>query len=115
MLSVFRGFPAKRIPFYIIAEVVGAFTGAILALGLYRDNILHLGEGFSPTSTGTYIYTQPQDWITPATAFFNEFLCAAVLGCGILALGDSGNSPPGAGKSKGSRLTSSSMLASTDT
>ncbi|KAK3677450.1 hypothetical protein LTR78_002988 [Recurvomyces mirabilis] len=97
MLSAFRGFPAKRIPVYILAEVVGAFTGALLALAIYRDNILHLGQGLSPEATGIYMYTQPQPWISAASAFFTEFLITAVLGCTIMALGDSGNAPPGAG------------------
>ncbi|KAK5686004.1 hypothetical protein LTS10_002117 [Elasticomyces elasticus] len=97
MLSVLRGFPAKRVPSYIVAEVFGAFVGAILAYAIYRDNIMHLHEGLIPESTGIYFYTQPQPWITPLTAFFNEFLVSAVLGCAVMALGDSGNSPPGAG------------------
>ncbi|KAK5716578.1 hypothetical protein LTR15_009469 [Elasticomyces elasticus] len=97
MLSVLRGFPAKRVPSYIIAEVFGAFVGAILAYAINRDNIMHLHEGLIPGSTGIYFYTQPQPWVTPLTAFFNEFLVSAVLGCAVMALGDSGNSPPGAG------------------
>ncbi|KAK5734354.1 hypothetical protein LTR17_009018 [Elasticomyces elasticus] len=97
MLSVLRGFPAKRVPSYIVAEVFGAFVGAILAYAIYRDNIMHLHEGLIPDSTGIYFYTQPQAWITPITAFFNESLVSAVLGCAVMALGDSGNSPPGAG------------------
>ncbi|KAK3642106.1 hypothetical protein LTR56_010977 [Elasticomyces elasticus] len=89
MLSVLRGFPAKRVPSYIVAEVFGAFVGAILAYAIYRDNIMHLHEGLIPDSTGIYFYTQPQPWITPLTAFFNEFLVSAVLGCAVMALGAS--------------------------
>jgi aquaglyceroporin related protein, other eukaryote len=97
MLSAFRGFPAKRIPPYIFVQVLGAFVGALLAFSIYRDNILHMDGAFKPDSTGIYFYTQPKEWISPSTAFFTEFLGSAVIGCTILALGDSGNSPPGAG------------------
>lgn len=98
MLSVFRGFPAKHIPTYILAQILGAFTGALLAYAVYRDAIYHSEGGEPwPASTGQYFYTQPQEWVTPATAFFTEFFGTAVLGGSILALGDSGNSPPGAG------------------
>ncbi|RMX78104.1 hypothetical protein D0869_09347 [Hortaea werneckii] len=94
MLSFFRGFPARRIPTYILAQATGCFVGALLAVGIYLDGEL------IPDSTGLYLYTQPKPWVSAATTFFTEFLGIAVLGCFgccILALGDSGNSPPGAG------------------
>ncbi|KAI7232318.1 aquaporin [Hortaea werneckii] len=94
MLSFFRGFPARRIPTYILARAIGCFVGALLAVGIYLDGEL------IPDSTGLYLYTQPKPWVSAATTFFTEFLGIAVLGCFgccTLALGDSGNSPPGAG------------------
>jgi len=97
MLSVFRGFPSKRIPAYILAQILGAFIGTLLAFAIYRDAIYHLDGALLPDSTGQYIYTQPKGWTTLRTAFFAEFLGTAVIGCCIMALGDSGNSPPGAG------------------
>ncbi|CAK3967190.1 aquaporin-like protein [Lecanosticta acicola] len=97
MLSVFRGFPAKRVPVYILAQLLGAFTGALLAFAVYRDNIFHFEGGLNPDSTGAYVYTQPKDWVSNSTAFFTEMLGTAIVGCSILALGDSHNSPPGAG------------------
>ncbi|KAF2169535.1 hypothetical protein M409DRAFT_19948 [Zasmidium cellare ATCC 36951] len=97
MLSVFRGFPARRVPIYIIAQLLGAFTGTLLAFAIYRDNIIHLDGGLIPNSTGAALYTQPKDWVSNSTAFFTEMLGTAVIGCSIMALGDSHNSPPGAG------------------
>ncbi|KAI5361251.1 Putative major intrinsic protein [Septoria linicola] len=97
MLSVFRGFPARRVPVYIIVQLLGAFTGAILAFAIYKDNIIHMDDGLVPESTGMAFYTQPKDWVSNSTAFFTEMLGTAVIGCSIMALGDSHNSPPGAG------------------
>lgn len=97
MLSVWRGFPARRIPVYILAQLLGAFTGAVIAIALYRDAILHMDGALLPSSTGIYIYTQPKDWISPATAFFSEAAGTGILALGIIALGDDANSPPGAG------------------
>lgn len=97
MLSAWRGFPARRVPVYILAQLLGAFTGALIAIAIYRDAILHLDGAFIPSSTGVSIYTQPKDWVRPATAFFTEAVGTGILALGIIALGDDANSPPGAG------------------
>jgi aquaglyceroporin related protein len=97
-LAIFRGFPWRRVPQYILIQILGAFCGALLAFAVHHDSILHLDNGsLLPASTGVSMYTQPRDWIRPSTAFFAELLGSAVLTCTIMALGDSGNSPPGAG------------------
>lgn len=98
MLSIFRGFPARRLPAYILAQILGAFVGALLAFAVHKDSILHMDGALIPETTGVNFYTQPQaDYISVSTAFTVEMLGSAVIACGILALGDSGNSPPGAG------------------
>ncbi|SMQ55134.1 unnamed protein product [Zymoseptoria tritici ST99CH_3D1] len=99
LLSVFRGFPARRVPTYILAQILGCFTGALLAFAVYRDGILMLSEDgvLSAETTGTAFYTQPKEWMGNGSAFLTELLGTAVVGISILALGDSGNSPPGAG------------------
>ncbi|KAL1304610.1 hypothetical protein AAFC00_003577 [Neodothiora populina] len=97
MLSVWRGFPARRVPIYILAQLLGAFTGALIAIAIYRDAILHLDGALIPMSTGVSIYTQPKEWVRPATAFFTEAVGTGLLSLGIIALGDDANSPPGAG------------------
>jgi aquaglyceroporin related protein len=98
VLAVFRGFPAKRIPVYILVQIFGAFIGSLLAFAVYRDSILDLDGALLPETTGVNFYTQPQaEYISVSTAFLVEMLGSAVLGCTILTLGDSGNSPPGAG------------------
>lgn len=98
MLSIFRGFPARRIPTYLLAQLLGAFIGALLAFAMHYDSIMHLDGALIPETTGVNFYTQPQaDYISVGTAFCVEMLGSAVIACSILALGDSGNSPPGAG------------------
>jgi aquaglyceroporin related protein len=98
VLAVFRGFPAKRVPVYIFVQIFGAFIGALLAFAVYRDSIINLDGALLAETTGVNFYTQPQaDYISVHTAFIVEMLGSAVIACTILALGDSGNSPPGAG------------------
>jgi aquaglyceroporin related protein len=98
VLAVFRGFPARRIPVYILVQILGAFIGSLLAFAVFRDSILNLDGALLSETTGVNFYTQPQaDYISVHTAFIVEMLGSAVIACTILALGDSGNSPPGAG------------------
>jgi aquaglyceroporin related protein len=98
VLAVFRGFPARRIPVYVLVQILGAFVGSLLAFAVYRDSIMNLDGALVPETTGVNFYTQPQaDYISVRTAFIVEMLGSAVIACTILALGDSGNSPPGAG------------------
>ncbi|KZF19954.1 aquaporin-like protein, partial [Xylona heveae TC161] len=97
VLSIYRGFPAKRCLVYICAQLVGAITGAGIAFAVYKDAILHLDHALIPESTGIALYTQPKAWVSPVTGFFNEYVATAVLACAIFALGDDSNAPPGAG------------------
>ena len=79
-------------------QILGAFCGALLAFAVHHGSITYLDNGaLIPDSTGVSMYTQPRDRIRVSTAFFSELLGSAVLTCTIMALGDSGNSPPGAG------------------
>lgn len=49
------------------------------------------------TETYTSWFAVPQPWVSPATAFFSEFLGGAVIMVAVLSLGDDQNNPPGAG------------------
>ena len=49
------------------------------------------------SSAGQMLYTQPQPFIHPTTAFFSEFVSTGIIACAVLALGDDSNAPPGAG------------------
>lgn len=94
-LSIYRGFPWSRCGVYVVVQTFAAFVGASLAYGLFRDAILQV----DPTLTQTYScwFTVPKPWVSPATAFFNEFSGGAVLMIAVLSLGDDQNNPPGAG------------------
>lgn len=94
-LAIFRGFPWRRCGVYVVVQIVAAFAGAALAYLLYRDAILEV----DPALTQTYaaFFTVPKTWVSPATAFFTEFLSGAVIMIAVLSLGDDQNNPPGAG------------------
>ncbi|KAJ4424885.1 hypothetical protein N0V82_000388 [Gnomoniopsis sp. IMI 355080] len=94
-LSIFRGFPWRRCAVYVVIQIIGAFAGAALSYAIYADAIAYV----DPTMTETYsnFFTVPQTWVSPASAFFTEFLGGAVIMIAVLSLGDDQNNPPGAG------------------
>lgn len=96
-LSLFRGFPWRMCFVYMLAQFFAGFCAGGLAWLLFRDSILHFDPGLTPELTGKAFYTLPQTWVSPTSAFFNEFVGAAILVCIVFALGDDQNSPPGAG------------------
>ncbi|KAB8072595.1 aquaporin-like protein [Aspergillus leporis] len=96
-LWLYRGFPGRQCVYYVIAQVLGALTAAGLAYCIYRDSIITSSPVVSMGATGLGFYTQPLIHVRNVTAFFNEFLAAAILICAIFAMGDDSNAPPGAG------------------
>ena len=99
-LAMKRGFPWAKVGPYIIAQMVGAFLGALGVYLTYRDGLVSAGlpnvwstgpgsvfgsafwGGAGVAATGGYSMT---------TAFISELLGTAVLLWGILASGDSKN------------------------
>ncbi|KAL4782113.1 aquaporin-like protein [Aspergillus varians] len=102
MLWFYRGFPKRKMPEYFAAQFLGAFVAALAVYGLYHQSITeYLSSSTAPNPTthviDSFVTSQRNPWITPATAFFNEFIGTLVLSVTILALGDDRNAPPGAG------------------
>jgi aquaglyceroporin related protein len=91
MLYIYRGFPLRKVPVYLAAQILGAFLAGLIAFGLFQKDIIAYG-GSDLGNSGTLC-----SWIDAGTAFFTEFTATAILGIAVLALGDDGNAPPGAG------------------
>lgn len=99
MLYIYRGFPLRKIPMYVFAQILGAFIAALIAFGLFQKDIIEYG-GADLKNGGTlssFITFPRYTWIDAGTAFFTEFTGTAVLAVAVLALGDDTNAPPGAG------------------
>ncbi|PKY03256.1 aquaporin [Aspergillus campestris IBT 28561] len=100
-MSVWRGFPAKKCVTYVLAQLLGAITAGGIVYAIYHDAIVltaaqnKVDQNASPAAQA--MFTQPKSFVSPATAFFNEFFGSAILMGTILALGDDTNAPPGAG------------------
>jgi aquaglyceroporin related protein len=99
MLWIFRGFPLRKVPQYMLAQILGAFLAALIAFGIFqKDIIAYGGTDLANGGTLSSFITFPRNtWIDNSTAFFTEFTGTAVLAVAVMALGDDTNAPPGAG------------------
>ncbi|KAF9741045.1 hypothetical protein PMIN07_005596 [Paraphaeosphaeria minitans] len=97
--SVFRGFPWKMCAVYCCMQILAGFAAGTLAWFIYRDAILHIDPTLTPSITGKALYTIPAPYVSVPTAFFNDFLSAALYTCVAFAIGDDSNTPPGSGMS----------------
>lgn len=101
MLWIYRGFPIRKVPGYVFAQILGAFIAALISFGVYQTNIVEYGGADLATgqTMGAFITYPRYAWINPSTSFFTEFVGTAILAIAVLALGDDMNAPPGAGMS----------------
>lgn len=82
---VFRRFPLRKLPFYWVAQFLGAIAGAAIVYGVYLGAINNY-EGSAdirstsgPTNTANIYYTQAQPYIQGVGQFFSEFVATAIL------------------------------------
>jgi len=98
-LATFRGFPWRKVPMYILAQVLGAFTGALLTYATYFHALdAFEGKGIRTVpGTASLFSTYAATYETSVSCFFDEFLGTAVLLIMVLAVTDKKNGPPPAG------------------
>jgi glycerol uptake facilitator protein len=92
-LWLFRQFPAVKVVPYIVAQVVGGFTGAVLVYALYAPvidhyNTLHhaLRDAAGGAASAGVFFTHPGLAVTPAHAFLDELVLTGLLVFGIFAI-----------------------------
>ncbi|KAI0030976.1 aquaporin [Vararia minispora EC-137] len=96
-LALFRGFPWKKVPGYIIGQIVGAFIGALLTYANYFHaiDIYEGGKGIRTTpGTASLFSTYALDYMPAAACFFDEFLGTFILVLIVFAVTDKRNGPP---------------------
>ncbi|KAF3057203.1 hypothetical protein GL218_06282 [Daldinia childiae] len=94
-LSVFRGFPWRSCLIYVVVQFVAGIAAGALAYGIYRDTIRYVDPTMA--NTAKTFFSNPQEWVSLGTAFFDQIVGSAIMMIAVFALGDDQNNPPGAG------------------
>ncbi|KAG6878847.1 hypothetical protein C0992_007156 [Termitomyces sp. T32_za158] len=97
--ATWRGFPWKKVPAYIFAQLMGGLVGAAIVYANYFHaiDIFEGGRGVRTLQTASLFSTYAMDYMTHVSCFFSEFLATAVLLILVLAMIDAKNSPPPTG------------------
>ncbi|KAG1731052.1 major intrinsic protein superfamily membrane channel protein [Suillus paluster] len=95
-----RGFPWKKVPIYLLAQLLGALcgSGVVYATYYHAINIVEGGSNIRTISvTGNLFGTYAADYLPSVSAFFAEFIGSAMLITGIFMATDkkNGPTPPG--------------------
>lgn len=110
-LAVWSGFPARRVPGYVIAQLLGAMAAAAVLFIIFRDTLAafetaqHLVRGqpgseasamvfgeFFPNPGGEPLTMEIRSRLPAASAFVCEFIGTAVLVLAVSGLTDDRNS-----------------------
>ncbi|KIO03273.1 hypothetical protein M404DRAFT_627167 [Pisolithus tinctorius Marx 270] len=97
-LASLRDFPWGKVPYYILAQLLGALCGG----GIIYANYYHAINAYEGgpdirtiSGTGGLFGTYAADYMTSASSFFSEFLASSMLIIAILAATDKRNGPIG--------------------
>jgi MIP family channel proteins len=101
-LAVLRGFSWSKVAPYIIAQVAGAFVGALIVYVGYMEAFTNFDNGIrqvaGPQGTAGIFATYPQAYLsTFPGGFLDQVIGTALLVGVIFAISDARNTPPPAG------------------
>jgi len=96
---VFRKFPWRKFPVYMLAQTLGALCASGVVYANYKSAIdvfeggpnIRTVPGYSDTATAGIFCTYPAPFMTKTGQFFSEFIASTILMFLIYALKDDGN------------------------
>jgi aquaglyceroporin related protein len=93
--AIFRGFPWRKVPGYVLGQLIGAWAGAIIVFGNYFHAIdIVEGKGIRTLKTGSLFGTFALEYMPSANCFFDEFIGAFILLLVVFAVTDKRNATP---------------------
>ncbi|KAL3423519.1 aquaglyceroporin [Phlyctema vagabunda] len=98
---VYRKFPWRKFPSYMLAQTLGAFCAAAVVYGNYKSAIDQFEGGKMRTvppalnATAGIFCTYPAEFLSTTGQFFSEFIASTILMFVIFALNDPNNLPGG--------------------
>jgi aquaglyceroporin related protein len=98
--ALFRKFPWKKVPGYILGQLMGAFFGALFVYANYAHaiDLFEGGKGVRTVpGTASLFSSYAAPYMPSANCFFDEFLGTFLLLVVIWAVTDSRNGPPPSG------------------
>jgi MIP family channel proteins len=97
-LAVTRGFPWRKVPFFVLAQMAGAFAAAAVVFLTYREAFDAFDAGVrqigGEQGTAGIFATYPQPFLSIAGGFVDQLVGTALLMATILAVTDPRNTPP---------------------
>lgn len=99
--ALFKGFPWRKVPQYIIAQLLGSFIGGLVVYGSFKPQLVAMtqklvasgkrSEIFSPAGpSGTFVVYEPPN-STMGVVFMNEIFGDIVLGIIVYSVLDPSN------------------------
>lgn len=89
--------PWKKLPLYMLSQIIGSFLAAVVVFCLYYDALhVYCGGNFTVTGdleTASIFATYPQPYLSIGSGFLDQVVGTAALLLCILAINDKKNSP----------------------
>jgi MIP family channel proteins len=87
--------PFRHVPVYWLGQYIGAFVAPACVYGVYIDALNNFDGGVrqvtGPNATASIFATYPQEYVSTAEAFFDQFFSSMLLMLCILAILDRSN------------------------
>lgn len=100
--AVYRKFPWRKVPGYVIAQFFGGYCGALLMYGTYIESFddfeggRHIRTVTGDHATAGIFCTYAQPFLSTKAQVVSELVASALLQLGIFAMTDPHNAPLGA-------------------
>ncbi|GLD97210.1 hypothetical protein PINS_up005893 [Pythium insidiosum] len=90
-MATFKGFPWRKVPGYIVAQLLGCFMATIVVYIMYYEKLNQVDPD-RKTTQGNFV-TFPSEDVGNLTALYTEFVATAMFVIGLFCIMDKRNRP----------------------